>query len=126
MATIHTGRSFRRQDGSGFTFEGRSVRTREVRRHRAQPYSWGEVTMDRFARWLRQSQKRFDLALAVVCFFLVMGAIFLGFGGAAYLFFSDPTVSWTFWMFGFGLWVGPMVFFFYFLNGPSPRHSWGS
>lgn len=126
-SNVKTGRTFRRRDGSRFTFvEGTAVETRELRRHRAQPVSWGEVTMDQFSAWLRRSQKRFDLALAIICFFLVVGTIFLAFGGAAYLFFTDPSVSWTFWLFGFGFWVGPMTFFFYFLNGPSPRHSWGS
>lgn len=121
-------RSFRRQDGSQFIFiDGPVVpETREIRRHRAEPVGWAEVTAERFAVWLRASQQRFDLALAVICFFLVMGAIFLGFGGAAYLFFPDPSVSWTFWALGLGQWLGAMLFFFSFLTGPSPRHGWSS
>lgn len=115
-------RSFRRNDGSIFLMleEGE---THEVRRHRAAPTSWSEIRLEQFGSWVRAKQARVDMALAVVCFFLVLGAVFLSFGGTAYLFFPDPSVSWTFWALGFGMWLVSMTIFFSFMDWPLPRHA---
>jgi hypothetical protein len=115
-------RSFRRQDGTIFLLQD-DAETREVPSHRALPDTWGEQTLERFGKWVRATQKRFDIALAVVCFFLVMGAIFMSFGGAAYLFFSDPSVHWTFWTLGLAMWIVSMTMFFSFMDWPLPRHT---
>lgn len=120
MSIIQTrSRAYTRQDGSKFVIEGDG--TREVRTHRAMPQTYGEVQLERFGAWIRQSQYRFDVALAVVSFFLVMGTIFLAFGLAAMAFFSSA-VGWTFWMLGFGQWGVAMTFFFSFMDWPQPRH----
>lgn len=115
-------RSFRRQDGTIFLLS-EHTETREVRSHRALPDTWGEQTLERFSRWVRATQKRFDAALAIICFFLVLGAVLMGFGAAAYLFFSDPSVHWTFWALGLAMWLVSLVIFFSFMDWPLPRHS---
>lgn len=122
VSVYETTRSFQRNDGTIFLMleEGE---TREIRRHRAEPTGWGEVKLDQFGRWVRAKQQRVDTALAIICFFLVLGAIFLAFGGAAYLFYPDPSVSWTFWALGFGMWLASMTVFFSFMDWPSPRHA---
>lgn len=117
-------RSFRRQDGTIFLLQD-DAETRDVPRHRALPQSWGEQSLDRFGKWVRATQSRVDTALAIVCFFLVMGAIFMSFGGAAYLFFSDPAVHWIFWGLGLGMWLMSMTIFFSFMDWPLPKHSRG-
>jgi hypothetical protein len=116
------GRMFHRQDGTIFLFE-EDAETREIHRHRATPDTWPEIILERFGDWIRTTQHRIDTALAVVCFFLVIGTILLAFGGAAYLFWSDPSVSWTFWALGLGMWLVSMTFFFSFMDWPLPRHS---
>jgi hypothetical protein len=114
-------RSFRRQDGSIFLVQ-EDAEIRDIHSHRAAPRSRTEIALDQFGRWVRATQSRFDIALAIVCFFLVMGAIFLAFGGAAYLFWPDPAVSWTFWALGVGMWMISMTAFFSFMDWPLPRH----
>lgn len=120
MTSAHTVRVFTRQDGTRFSISENDG-YREVARHRAPATSWGELRLAQFGSWVRGSQYRFDSALAVVSFFLVMGTVFLAFGLVAFG-FGDSTTGWTFWLIGFGLWGLSLTFFFSFLDWPQPRH----